>query len=204
MILLYNTGELGVNTWVVVNQDENKCVVIDLGGDTEEVIDSLNKKGYSVSAIVLTHGHFDHAGGCRRAQVKYQTKVYVPKGDENMVKGQNNCNEEFGLPFDKFNPDVVFEDGSLIIDCFEFRVVSTPGHSQGSVCLIYKDYLFTGDTLMKHSFGRTDLYGGDFKELKKSINKIFSLNKNYEVLPGHGQKTQLFYEKKYNIINDYA
>ena len=104
-------------------------------------------------------------------------------------------------PVSLFTPDFTYEGGdTLELDGITFRVIATPGHTQGSVCLLADDVIFSGDTLFQGSVGRTDLPGGDFRALEKSVKALYALEGDYTVYPGHGEKTALSFERKYNGV----
>ena len=102
-----------------------------------------------------------------------------------------------------FTADCFLREGKNEIGGIMLEVIKTPGHTAGSVCILIEDKLFSGDTLFALSYGRCDLPTGDFTELKNSLlNKIFTLSGEIEVLPGHGGKTTINHERKYNPINE--
>lgn len=194
----YVCAEFGENCYVVYNEKNMQAVIIDLGADAEKIYNETVNDGYQVAAVLLTHGHFDHAGGCADVQKK-GVPVYVHKNDADKLTGDGNCSEYFGVPFKKFSADYTFEEGKLTVGGMEFDVIHTPGHTSGSVCFILEDALFSGDTLFYEGYGRPDLPSGSFCAIMGSLKrKLFKLEKNYTVYSGHGELTTLKYEKEHN------
>lgn len=174
------------NTYVVYNHMLD-AVVIDPGSNFEEIKTVITK--YKVHAILLTHGHFDHSFSCKKLQ-DLGYKIYVSSLDAEMCSNnKTNSSVEFGINYSNFAPDVVF-DTNLISE-FVFglicvKVISTPGHTKGSVSYIIEKNLFSGDTLFEHGYGRTDLYGGNFRAILSSIKTLRNYTKNGFVLfSGH-------------------
>ena len=130
-------------------------------------------------------------------------KMYVPVGDEKMLYSDDNLAKKFGVIAPFYHADEVLNEGETEIGGIKIKVISTPGHTKGSSCFLIDGKLFTGDTLFYGSYGNTSFPGGSFAEIKDSItNKLFKLDGDYEVFPGHGENTHLDYERKYNYIND--
>lgn len=196
------TGPLRVNSYFLVNE-KNECVVID-GGENYKLIKQTEEKyGFYIKAVLLTHAHFDHAGNAKRLQDD-GAKIYVSKLDANKLTNDDNLASDFGRKFDYLTADFTFEDNSIIDVCgLKINVIATPGHTDGSVCFLYENMLFTGDTLFCESVGRTDFKTGDRDSLINSIKKLFSLNGDYAVYPGHEEFTTLEHERKYNMFVDY-
>ncbi len=198
IIKRYICTEFGENCYVVENELTKQAVIIDLGADADKIYNSIIKDGYEVVAVLLTHGHFDHAGGCADIQKK-GVSVYVHKNDADKLTGNGNCSEYFGLPFKKFTADYTFEEGSLTLGGIDFEVIHTPGHTSGSVCFLTGEAMFSGDTLFLDGYGRPDLPTGSFCAMMGTLKrKLFKLEKNYVVYTGHGETTTLDYEKKHN------
>lgn len=190
------TGEMGVNSYLLVN-DENNAVLIDAGEDYNALKNAEKTHGFKITACILTHGHFDHAGACA-ALKKGGVKIYVSKEDADKLTGGGNLAQVFGHTFENFSADYTFSDGDILsLEGFDFKALSTPGHTKGSVSLIFGDKLFSGDTLFYESIGRTDLGDGSFEEISASLKKLVSLG-DYVVYPGHGRATTLAHERAFN------
>ena len=194
------TTNFGVNCYVIFNEETKQAVIIDLGDNANYIYSQIVERGYVPVAVLLTHGHFDHAGGCAEMQKK-GVKIYIYEKEYDFTFTNKNCAFVFGLNFEEFKSDEVFTRGKLQVGGFEFTVIPTPGHTHGSVCFILEDILFSGDTLFQGSYGRYDLITGNRKDLISSIvDTLFHLKENYRVLPGHGEETSLEVERDTNFI----
>ena len=192
------TGPLMVNTYVVYVQGADSCVVID-PADGAPVKKYAEVYGLKIAAILLTHCHFDHILGVPEL-VADGAKLYIGEKD---AQGLNDSaiNLTFkALP--QMQPDVLLKDGDIISEAgLSIKVISTPGHTAGGVCYVLEEssIIFAGDTLFRFSIGRTDFPGGDYGELISSIkNKLFTLEGNYDVKPGHDRATTLEEERQGN------
>ncbi len=183
-------GAYQTNCYLVWEDGSDGCVVIDPGYEPETVLYQANKLGKRVDAILLTHGHFDHVGGVRQLAADTGCQVYLCADDlsmpEQMTAGPLYYTHTYG------EGDVLKLAGTTL------RVLHTPGHTPGSVCLICGDALFSGDTLFADSCGRTDLPGGSWTAILQSLRRLAQMEQNYAVYPGHGESTTLETEKKYN------
>ncbi len=192
-------GVLQANTHIVYDDQTKKALIIDLGADFSKIQSVLSIHNLKAQALLLTHGHFDHTLGASSANKK-GLKVYISKNDSQMLTDTSeNLSYHFGVSFEALNEFETLFEGDYEIGGFSVKVIETKGHTKGSCCFIIGDYLFSGDTLFKDSFGRYDFEGGSFIELKTSLNKLFAL-KNYQVFTGHGENTTIQYEKENNPI----
>ena len=154
-------------------------------------------------ALLLTHAHFDHAGNAKKLQDD-GAKVYIGEFDAPKLLNDLNLSRDFGRSFDYLTADVKLCDGQEIEVCgLKFKVVHTPGHTDGSVCYLIDNMLFTGDTLFLESVGRTDFPTGDRDALVNSVKKLFALSGDYAVYPGHEDFTTLSHERQFNRFVDY-
>ena len=152
---------------------------------------------------MLTHAHFDHAGNAKALQDD-GVKVYVSKLDAPKLKNSLNLASDFGRHFDYLDADFTFTDGQVLqIEGITIKVIATPGHTDGSVTFLVDNMLFTGDTLFLQSIGRTDFPTGDRDTLINSVKKLFALEGDYNVYPGHQDFTTLEHERKNNFFVDY-
>ena len=191
-------GVLQTNSYVVTANDVD-CIVVDCC-DADRLSEFFAKNNLKCRALLLTHSHFDH---CKDAAVlqKAGAEIYVHGDDVALIDGKGNLAEAMGFEFISFRPDVIVNDGD-ILDLYGVRVkvIHTPGHTSGGVCYLSENFLFSGDTLFKESVGRTDFPTGDRKQLSDSVKeKLFTLNQDYDVLPGHGEPTRLFFERSNNV-----
>ncbi len=188
-------GALRANSYLVT-ADGASAVLIDCGG--EEPLAEAERRGLRVAAVLLTHGHFDHIGGCAAAK-RRGIPVGCAAAEERLIAAQPAFAAQLGLRVPPFAPDFTFSGGdSLAYGGLTFRVLATPGHTPGGVCFACGGALFTGDTLFAGSVGRTDLPGGSAAELRESLRMLFALEGDYTVYPGHDTATTLAYERKCN------
>lgn len=188
-------GALRANSYLVT-ADGASAVLIDCGG--EEPLAEAERRGLRVAAVLLTHGHFDHIGGCAAAK-RRGIPVGCAAAEERLIAAQPAFAAQLGLRVPPFAPDFTFSGGdSLAYGGLTFRVLATPGHTPGGVCFACGGALFTGDTLFAGSVGRTDLPGGSAAALRESLRRLFALEGDYTVYPGHDTATTLAYERKYN------
>lgn len=200
------TGVLNTNTYIVINEEE--VFVVDPASSEQKIVQILAENKAKLSAILLTHGHFDHIGGvsklCTLAREMFgeEPKILIHKEDAELINSYKNLGFAKGIHVDKFVPDILLVGGeTLNIAGLEVKIIHTPGHTKGGVCYIVGNKIFVGDTIFFNSYGRTDLPGGDSKMLKNSIvNKLFRLQGNYTLLPGHGEPTTLDFERVNNQI----
>lgn len=194
-------GQLENNIYLVADEASKKAVLIDASSNMPEIIEAA--KDFDVEYILLTHGHFDHIMGLSSLKKELNTKAVICKDDLVISDNINEFTRLFGLP-DTVPPtyDMYIKDGDVIhVGGLEIKVIHTPGHTEGGVCYLIENVLFSGDTLFEESVGRTDLFGGNFAKLSDSIkNKLFKLNENIKVYPGHGNMTTIGHEKKYNEL----
>lgn len=207
-IKTFVAGPVQANNYLVYDEDSKEAILIDCSDFVQEIVDIVTKEGLNVKYILLTHGHFDHVLGINSMKETLRAKAYVHESDEEQVAHTSEIMMMFGLPFNlDVNPklDGTLKDvGRLTIGSNEIKVLETPGHTEGCVCYLINDALFSGDTLFQGSVGRTDLPGGDFSALRHSIKDVlFKLDENITVFPGHGDKTTIAYEKKFNDILNY-
>ena len=183
--------------------DETKHgVVIDPGTDGSVIFEKLKSLGVKLKYILLTHCHYDHIEGMEK--LKMLTGAEVCASFECNLGIQNpttNLSKLFSDYIKAEPADVILSNGDEIkFGNTVLKTITTPGHTKGGVCFLAENDLFSGDTLFLRSIGRTDFPGGDFKELEKSIKeKIYTLDDDIIVHPGHGNDTKVYYEKRYNM-----
>ena len=206
------TGPLDVNTYIVING--NVGFVVDPGGDAQEIYSIFRKQKAKIEAILLTHAHFDHIGGVAelctiagkgedgKENLQNIPTVFLHKDELEKIGSYKNMGFSMNANPEKFVPDILLKGGeNLKIAGLDVKVIHTPGHAKGSLCYVVSDKIFVGDTLFFMSYGRTDFYDGNAKDLKNSIvNKLFALKGNYTILPGHGEPTTLDFERVNNPV----
>ena len=189
-ILTLPLGSYQTNCYIAWGENADGCIVIDPGYEPETVLAEVTALGKSVVGILLTHGHFDHVGGVRWLAAETDCPVYLHRNELSLPESFTDGPLVYTQTYDEGD---VLELAGLSV-----KVLHTPGHTPGSVCLIGEDVIFSGDTLFMDSCGRTDFPGGSGTEMRKSLRRLADLPGDYKVLPGHGPATQLSEERKYN------
>lgn len=206
LVATFPVGQLQCNCSIIADPVTKEAAVIDPGGDPDDVVKVLQDNGLTAKYILHTHAHFDHILGSRAVKEKTGAKICLHKEDEWLYNNLTlqgtfigwNLSSEQTLPVDHY-----LEDGEdLLLGAIKTKVIHTPGHTPGSTCFAVEhdeSVLFAGDTLFQHSVGRTDLWGGSFEEIVRSIKgKLFRLDDSTEVVAGHGPNTTIFEEKRHN------
>ena len=196
------TGMLQANTYLVCDETSRLGFIVDLGGYSKELKNIIEKNDIQIQYIVLTHGHGDHIGGVQEHLKDFpDAKVVCSRAEEKMfLDPELNEAHHFGPEKVSFKPDILVDDGdTLTVGNMTMKFIMTPGHTEGGMCILIDDVLFSGDTLFCRSIGRTDLAGGDFRTIMESIKKkLFLLPDETQVLPGHMGPTTIGFEKENN------
>ncbi len=189
-------GPLMTNCYVIVSEGE--AIVVDPGWDARRIVEELS--GLKVVKIVATHAHFDHVGAVEELRERTGAEFVMHRADVPLLELVEEQARHFGLSVKRPRPDGFVEEGDeLKVGDTTFKVLHTPGHSPGSICLHQGLVLLSGDTLFNGSVGRTDFIGGSFEELERSIRtKIYTLDEKTLVYPGHGPITTVGIEKRFN------
>ena len=183
--------------------EKNNHVIIfdpslDKGNDMSALLGKI-KSDWVIDAIVLTHGHYDHISAVDALYELYSPKIYIHHLDEEYLSNPYmNASEQMNESFVVKSPYETIVEGPLTIGEFSFDVVLTGGHTPGSITLFIDDLAFVGDCIFKNSIGRTDLPGGSMETMKKSLQFFKELKRDVTLLPGHGERTRLSYEKMMN------
>jgi len=200
----FPVGPLGCNCSIIGCKETGDAIVVDPGGDPDKIIELLDKLGLKAKYLLHTHAHFDHITGSREMREKTGAQICLHEGDQWLYDNLLKQVQMFGfeaqdpLPVDRYLSDEEEVDfGNL-----KAKVIHTPGHTPGSLCFSVEDkdaVLPSGDTLFNRSIGRTDLWGGNFEEIIKSIStRLLTLDDSTRVIPGHGPDTCIWEEKKEN------
>ena len=187
-------GPIGTNCYLLCDETEKLCAVVDPGGDAARVAAAVVDTGCAPCAILLTHGHYDHTGAVADLQAKWpQVPVYLNHRDQ--YEGDAYLQQLFPpVPGAKdYDEGDTIQVGGLTVD-----VMATPGHSEGSVTLRCGDVLLCGDTLFAGSCGRTDFPGGSVKKIMASLKRLGSLEGDLQVYPGHMETSTLDQERSWN------
>ncbi|MDO4614705.1 MAG: MBL fold metallo-hydrolase [Lachnospiraceae bacterium] len=192
-------GPIQTNCYMVINETAAEAVIIDPGEEAKRLAEEIRKQDVRPVAILLTHGHNDHIDGVNGLVEEFpDLKVYISKAEEPMVLDGRLGG--FGDTGYRIHPDYYVEDGeTLSLSGLSYRVISSPGHTAGSVCYYLEDQkiLFAGDTLFYESYGRFDLPTGSRTELAHSLKKLLTeLPGEVRVFPGHGGSTTIAHEKQ--------
>ncbi len=195
-------GPVQTNCYIVCNEETKEAVMIDPADEGAYIAKRIRSMGYTLKAILLTHGHFDHMTGAEALKEATGAEIYVSKEDADLMADPKlNCGGMAGqrvtLTADRF----VSDGETLTLAGIEFQVFATPGHTIGGVCYYVEaeKVLFSGDTLFQESVGRTDLPTGNGRRLIKSIQeKLMPLPDDVDVYPGHGPDTTIGHERRYN------
>jgi glyoxylase-like metal-dependent hydrolase (beta-lactamase superfamily II) len=186
-------GPLKTNCYILASSDE--AVVIDPGWEGERILSKIGN--VKLKAIILTHGHFDHVTAASMLKEAKNARILMNKRDIYLLKSLRYQLSRFGIEKDvEIEPDEFIEDGDeLKLGDSLITVIHTPGHTPGSICLLWEGKLFSGDTLFKGAFGRVDLPGGNYNDLVASMRKLLDLPDEVLVFPGHGDETTIGAER---------
>ena len=198
-----SVGELGTNCYIYCDDATGRCAIIDPGDFDDYLRTAIEKYGCDkFDYILLTHCHFDHAGGVSAVKELTGAKIAIFISD---APGLRDMFVNLSAPFTGRGevypkPDMELVDRETIkVGETEFTVMHTPGHTVGSCCFITDGVIFSGDTLFRMSAGRTDFPGGSVSELRHSLQRLAELEGDYQVYPGHEDMTTLSFERKYNM-----
>ena len=188
-------GPLRANSYLLT-EDDKDAVIIDCGG--AEPLQEAQRRGLTPRFVLLTHGHFDHIGGCAALQAA-GAQVGCAEAELQLLASSANLASDMGLRIPPFRPDFTFRGGDELDLCgMRIAVIATPGHTPGGVTFRVGDALFTGDTLFRESVGRVDFPGGSGAQLRESIRRLLAIEGDLAVYPGHDEPTTLGHERKYN------
>jgi hydroxyacylglutathione hydrolase len=169
-------GSLNTNCYLLVS--ENEILIIDPGQESDRILEKIKEKNKKVKKIILTHYHQDHTQEAQKIKVALNAQILAHRKDVSF------------LNFNEVGVDQVLKDQEIIeFNNHQLKVIHTPGHTEGSICLLGDNFIITGDTLFQEGHGRIDLPGGSCREIKKSLDKIKELvEPGMIVYPGHGEK----------------
>lgn len=194
-------GFIANNNYLLIDEDSKEAALIDCTDYISELGAVLKEYDAKLKYILLTHGHFDHIMGVPKIKQEFGAKVYLHKDDKELVDNSDEFMISVGMqPFE--HPEIdkyIDENEEIYLGKNKIQVIHLPGHTQGGVGYLVDGMLFAGDSIFLESIGRTDLPGGNHKQLIESIkNKIFSLDGDTILYVGHGTNTTVEHEKKYN------
>ncbi|MCI8992926.1 MAG: MBL fold metallo-hydrolase [Eubacterium sp.] len=198
----FEVGPIGTNCYFLMNEDTKELLVIDPGGDGPRLIREIRQLGYTPAAVLLTHGHFDHAMSAKELKDTFSISVYAhEKEKETLENPMYNVSGMIGK-VQKYEADIFVKDNDVLeLAGFSLKVLHTPGHTPGGVSYYAEEQklVFSGDALFCQSIGRTDFPNGSTSQLIRSVSeKLLTLPDDVQVLPGHEQLTTVGFEKQYN------
>lgn len=199
-------GFLENNTYFLHREGEYDCIVIDPAKDGELLVTRLREKGLEIKAVFLTHGHFDHLLGVEGVVSLSHAPIYGGKDDvdkfaDPVLNMSDRVNQEIRIKLDR-----ELSDGDEIeIGSMKCKVLATPGHTSGCICFYFEDdgLLFSGDTLLCETVGRTDFETGSISDMRKSIERLLKLPPETKVYPGHNDFTTIAHERDYNPLSTF-
>ena len=183
-------GLYQTNCYIVHNEGDRRCIVIDPGYEANTILNRVALLGLEIEAILLTHGHFDHVGAVRQIAADTDCRVFVHEKELQLPGALTDG------PL--YYTDLYPESGVMELAGADIKILHTPGHTPGSVCLLIGDLLISGDTLFAGSMGRCDFPGSSIFDMRKSMKKLRDLPGDYRVFPGHAEATTLEFERKTN------
>jgi hydroxyacylglutathione hydrolase len=196
-------GLLQVNCYILGDEKTKEAVVIDPGGDSEDILEALEHEGLVLKLIIDTHGHFDHVDANQPLKTATGAQIAIHRADAQMLSQPSPEALFFtGGNLKQSQADILLNEGDVLtFGEYKLKVLHTPGHTPGGISLVMENQplVYVGDTLFAGSIGRTDFPGGSFEALIEGVRtKLFPLGDHYIVYPGHGPVTTIGEEKKYN------
>lgn len=195
-------GPLEENTYIIGDENTRQAIVIDPGDEPDRILDLVKNDGLEVNAIICTHAHFDHVGASSEIKDATGAKILMHKDDLESYSLAKDQAAFWGYSVDDLpKPDGFIDEGDEIkVGDLRFRVMHTPGHSLGGICLYGEGIAITGDTIFQGSVGRTDFPGGSIDKLKESFKRLLALPEETKILSGHGPETTVGIERKTNFF----
>jgi hydroxyacylglutathione hydrolase len=196
-------GLLEVNCYILGDEETKEAVVIDPGGDEDEILEVLNYNKLELKLIIDTHGHFDHVDANQPLKTATGAQIAIHEADAQMLDHPSAEAMFFtGNSLRTSQADILLKENDILtFGQYRLKVLHTPGHTPGGISLVLEDhpYVYVGDLLFAGSIGRTDFPGGSYDGLITAVKtKIFTLGDNYTVYPGHGPVTTVAQERQYN------
>lgn len=181
-------GALETNCYILYSSaNSREVVVVDPGDEADRILEKIGDR--KIAAYLLTHGHFDHTGALFQLP---KAEIYISEHDGKMLNDKHlSCAEMFEDNRERPSEYKVLHEGDeLELADLKFKVIETPGHTEGGLCFVVDDSILTGDTIFKFGYGRHDLPSGNFEMLKQSLRKLYAL-KGMKILPGHGEEGEI-------------
>ena len=194
-------GIYAANCYLVYSENNKEAIVIDPGGDVDDIMAQIESLNLNIKYIILTHGHGDHIAGIDGLKKHINAPVAVHKDDEYLLKnGKENLSSMMAMGTIELSPDILLDEGDEIsFGDLKAKIIHTPGHTPGGISIKIEDSLFTGDTLFAGSIGRTDFTGSSFESIISSIkDKLLIYPDDTIVYPGHGPSSTIKGERASN------
>lgn len=193
-------GPLEANCYVIGCERTSLGAIIDPGAEPERIIDAVERLGLDVRLMINTHGHVDHVSANADVREATGARLVIHAADREMIEHPHPFWASLAGGCEPSSPDAELAEGDeLQIGDLRARVLHTPGHSPGGVCLLVDDALFTGDTLFAGSIGRTDLPGGSMEQLQQSLRRLREeIEPHVTIYPGHGASSSMGDEMRTN------
>ena len=193
-------GMFASNCYIVGDESSKEGMIIDPGAEANQIMKFVEELGLNIKFIVLTHGHIDHVGALAEVKEATGAEVAIHVNDAGSLQ-VNPLRQAFSPSSQELpSPDILLKEGDILdIGNLHFRVLHTPGHSPGCICLLEEGVVFSGDTLFNFGIGRADFPGASYDEELESIRtKLLVLPDNTAVYPGHGPETTIGVERQFN------
>jgi glyoxylase-like metal-dependent hydrolase (beta-lactamase superfamily II) len=196
-------GPLQCNCSIVGDENSREAIVIDPGDDIEAIMEIVARHGLQVKQIVVTHAHIDHIGGAVKLKQLTGAPILLNQNDSTLLRMMDTQAQWLGMrsPGKVAIDQSITSGDSVKVGAIEGKVLHTPGHTEGSICLYFEPEkrLVAGDTLFAGSIGRTDLPGGSFDKIIRSLHEsVLALPDETVVVPGHGELTTIGEERESN------
>ncbi|MBI5049773.1 MAG: MBL fold metallo-hydrolase [Nitrospirae bacterium] len=195
-------GPLEENCYIAGDEKTKQAIVIDPGDEPDRILEEIKTNSLQVVAVICTHAHFDHIGAAGDIKKSAGARILLHKSDLEIYEAAKEQAAFWGFNLDDIPPpDGFLEEGNEIkAGSLTFKVLHTPGHSPGGICIYGEGIIFSGDTLFEGSVGRTDFTGGDTAKLKESFRRLLNLPEDTKVLSGHGPETTIGMERRENLF----
>ncbi len=202
IVACVTVGLFQENCYLYACPETLEAVIIDPGDEAERILQQIQDLKFIPKYIINTHGHIDHIGAIDEVSAVYPVPLAIHADDAYMYTDERTAMMfNRPAPLVKRKPDILLKEGdTLSFGTLTLEVLHTPGHTRGGICLVSRPYcVFTGDTLFYRGIGRTDFEGGSYEQIEKSIReKLYTLEDDLVVLPGHGPSTTIVEEKYEN------